>query len=84
MRNFLAVFFDNYLSLFIKLGPILCTGAAFSHGFLRSIDHSFSMGVCRKLIVSTVRVSRDTKTKLIDVAYSHRFPVLSNRTDNDD
>ena len=33
----------------------------------------FSLGDCRKLIVSTVRVS-DTKTKLIDVALSHGFP----------
>ena len=73
MTNFLAVFCDDHLSLFIKQGPNLCTGTAFSHGFPSSIDNFFSLGDCRNLIVSTVRVS-DTKTKLIDVALSHGFP----------
>ena len=67
MRNFLAAFCDDHLSLFIKQGPNLCTGTAFSHGFPRSIV------IAGKLIVSTVRVS-DTKTKRIDVALSHGFP----------
>ena len=31
------VFCDDHLSLFIKQGPNLCTGTAFSHGFPRSI-----------------------------------------------
>ena len=83
MRNFLATFCDDHLSLLIKQSPNLCTGTALSHGFPRSIDHSFSLGDCRKLIVSTVRVS-DTKTKLIDVALFHGVPVLSDVTDNDD
>ena len=73
MRNFLAAFCDDHLSLFIKQGPNLCTGTALSHGFPRSIDHFFSLGDCRKLIASTVRVS-DTKTKLIEIALSHGFP----------
>ena len=80
MTNFLAIFCDNHFSLFIKQSPNLCTGAisllssssAFSHGFLRSIDHFFSLGDCRKLIVSTVHDSH-TKTKRIDVALSHGF-----------
>ena len=38
MRHFLAILCDNLLSLFIKQGPNLCTGAAFSHGFPRSIE----------------------------------------------
>ena len=73
MRNFLAAFCDDHLSLFIKQGPNLCTGTALSHGFPRSIDHFFSLGDCRKLIVNIVRVS-DIKTKLIDVAFSDGFP----------
>ena len=73
MRNFLTTFCDDHLSLSIKQSPNLCTGTAFSHGFLRSIDNFFSLGDCKKLIVNTVRVS-DTKTKLIDVALSHGFP----------
>ena len=78
-----CAFCDDHLSLFIKQGPNLCTGAALSHGFLRSINHFLSLGDCRKLIVSTVRVS-DTKTNLIDVVFFHGFPVLSDATDNDD
>ena len=73
MTNFLAVFCDNRFSLLIKQGPNLCTGTAFSHGFLRSIDHFFSLGDCTKLIVSTVRVS-DTKTKMFEVALSQGLP----------
>ena len=73
MRNFLAAFCDDHLSLFIKQGPDLCTGTAFFHRFPCSIDHFLSLGVCRKLIVSTVRVS-DTKTKLIEIVFSHGFP----------
>ena len=73
MRNFLAAFCDDHLFLFIEQGPNMCTGTAFSHEFLRSIDHLFSLGDCKKLDVSTIRVS-DTKTELIDVALSHGFP----------
>ena len=80
MRNFLAAFCDDHLSLFMKQGPNLCTGTAFFHGFHHSIDHFLSLGDCRKLIVSTVHVS-DTKTKLFSLT---GFPVLSDATDNDD
>ena len=73
MRNFLAAFCDDHLSLFIKQGSNLCTGTAFSNGFPRSIDHSFSLGDCKKLVVSTVRVS-DTKTELVEVALFQGFP----------
>ena len=46
-----------------------------SYGFPRSIDHFLSLGDCMKLVVSTVRVSRDTKTNwVIDISVSHRFP----------
>ena len=48
MRNFLAAFCDDHLSLFIKQGPNLCTGTDFSHGFPRSIDHFLSLGALRR------------------------------------
>ena len=65
MRNFLAMFCDNRSSLFIEQRPNLCTRAFsllsnstdFFHKFPHSIDHSFSLSDCRKLIVSTVNVS---------------------------
>ena len=78
MNNFLAIFRDDRSSLFIEQSPNLCTRAFsllsnssdFFHRFPRSIDHSFSLSDCRKLIVNTVHVS-DTKTKLIDVTPGH-------------
>ena len=75
MTNFLAVFCDNHLSLFMKQGPNLCIWAAFSHRFPCSIDHFLSLGDFRKLAVSTVRVSRDTKTN----SFSHKFPCSIER-----
>ena len=57
----------------IKQSPNLCTGTALAHQVSPLLSTIFSLGDCRKLIVSTVRVS-DTKTKMIDVALSHRFP----------
>ena len=45
-----------------------------------SIDHFLSLGVFRKLAVSTVRVSRDNKTNwLIDICFSQRFPCSIER-----
>ena len=75
MTNFLAMICENHLSLFFKYSPNLCIWAISLLRFPWSIDHFLSLGVFRKLAVSTVRVSCDTNTNwLVDISFSRRFP----------
>ena len=72
--------FAQYTAIIICLCSsskvLICAFELFrSHRFPCSIDHFLSLGVFRKLAVSTVRVSRETKTNwLVDISFSRRFP----------
>ena len=72
--------FSQYSAIIICLCSsskvLICAFELFRSSGFPDLSTTFSAwGVFRKLAVSTVRVSRDTKTNwLIDISFFHRFP----------
>ena len=84
MTNFLAIFCDNHLSLFVKSSPNLCIWAISLHWFPCSIDLFFILGVFRKIAALYVFLVTPKPIVCSTSLSPTGFHVLSNTTDNDD